>query len=349
MPIKSNFLLSTLLVLLTTTFNSYCQGTTEFEIKLPEQPTAGAKYGKFRFVDQRNGPGLLGFVQTGALNRKSMVFDKIPIEQQLTKVFDALADKTKIGELLFQLRYCAFSEQTLSMNEHGFFVIRANVYAKKGDLYQSVFGIDTMIRVSAVDVTNKLLRTGGEAFVKLIDSGLKRDPRGKMYSFNDVVKIDSIEKKGFAAYDAKVLTDGIYNSSLSFFLQLPDSKIDSGINEIDNITFYTVNEKGKLRKLKATNCYSVVYKGDAYISYDGYFYKLARRDDEYLLSINLPVGTDPYTGTDVIPTSYGMAGGINGGAIGGLIGVTFDVAMKPRNKEIFIKLDHVTGKLMIQY
>src|SRR4051812_14686435 len=84
-------------------FCSVAQGTTEFEIKLPEKHIEGSKYGKFKFLDQRNGTGIMGFVQTGALNRKSVVVEKTPLDQQLSKAFDVLADKTKDTEMLFQL------------------------------------------------------------------------------------------------------------------------------------------------------------------------------------------------------------------------------------------------------
>lgn len=346
---KLNRLFSVLLVLLTAGLNSYSQGTTEFEIKIPEKRTEGAKYGNFRFIDQREGTGFMGFVQTGALNRKSVVLEKTPVEQQLSKVFDVLADKSKEAEMLLQLRYCAFSEQTLSMSEHGFFAVRANLYAKKGELYQAILGIDTIIRVSAMDVTNKILRTGSETLVKLIDSGLKSDPTGKIYSLNEVAKIDSIEKIGFAAYKSPSLTDGIYSSSLSFLLQQPDAKIDSAKADENSITVYITNEKGKQKKLKAIDSYAVVHKGEAYITYARNFYKLTRQRDDFVLTINLPLGTDPYTGIVVASTNYSMLGGMNGGAIGGLIGASVDVAMKPRNKEIFIKLDHMTGRLMIAY
>jgi hypothetical protein len=348
---KLNFirLFSGFFILLIAYLNSYSQGTTEFEIKMPEKRTEGAKYGKFRFIDQRGGTGFMGFVQTGALNRKSVVLENTSLEQQLSKVFDVLADKTKDAEMLFQTRYCAFSEQTLSMSEHGYFAVRANLYAKKGESYQAILGIDTIIRVSAMDVTNKLLRTGGETLIRLIDSGLKSDPTGKIYSLNEVTKIDSIEKIGFAAYKSTTLTDGIYSSSLSFLLQQPDAKIDSAKAEQNSIVVYITNEKGKQKKLKATDSYAVVHKGEAYITYARNFYKLTRQNNDFVLTINLPLGTDPYTGIVVASTNYSMLGGMNGGAIGGLIGASFDAAMKPRNKEIFIKLDYVTGRLMIAY
>lgn len=349
MILKSKRSFFIFLLILTTGFSSLAQGTTEFELKMPEKRTEGANYGKFRFIDQREGTGFMGFVQTGALNRKSVVLENTPLEQQLSKVFDALADKTKDAEMLFQLRYCAFSEQTLSMSEHGFFAVRANLYAKKGESYQAILGIDTIIRVSAMDVTNKILRTGGETLVKLIDSGLKSEPAGKIYSLSEVAKIDSIEKIGFPAYKSPALTDGIYYSSLSFLLQQPDAKVDSAKAEENSIIVYITNEKGKQKKLKATDSYAVVYKGEGYITYARNFYRLTRQNNDFVLAISLPLGTDPYTGIVVASTNYGMVGGMTGGAIGGLIGASFDVAMRPRNKQIFIKLDHITGRLMIAY
>jgi len=329
--------------------NTYAQGTTEFEIKLPVLPTENAKYGKFKFIDQRDGSGYMGFVQTGGLNRMSVVLEKNPLHQQLSKVFDVLADKAKEEELLLQLRYCAFSEQTLSAGEYGFFAVRANLYAGKGDSYQAIIGIDTIIKVSAVDVTQKLLRKGGETLIKLIDSGLRSVPKGRIYTYNDVVKIDSIEKIGFAAYKAPALTDGVYRSSLSFLLQLPDGKIDSAKTEDNDVIAYITNEKGKQKKLKATDCYAVVYNGDAYITYVRNFFKLTRQNEDFLLSINLPIGTDPYTGTVVSSTTYGMMGGMAGGLMGAAIGSAVDAASRPRSRGIDIKLDHISGRLMIQY
>jgi len=49
----------------------------------------------------------------------------------------------------------------------------------------------------------------------------------------------------------------------------------------------------------------------------------------FLLSINLPIGTDPYTGIVVSLTNYGMIGDISGGLTGVAIGSAFDAATHP--------------------
>lgn len=336
------------LVLSATCIKSYAQ-KTEFEISLPEKHTDGAKYGKFRFVDQRGSSMFMGFVQTGALNRKSLVVEKDPLEQQLSKVFDALADKTKDGELLLQLRYCNFSEHTGSFSENGYFALRANLYAKKDDLYQSLLSIDTVISVSAMDVTNRLLRTGGETLINFIDSGLTIDPKGRIYSFNDIVKIDSIQKSVQALYNSSTLKDGLYSTSQAFFTQQPDVQIINAENKVNSIVVYINNEKGKKIKVKPAKQYAVVYQGEAYISYNNNFYKIIRQGDDFVSSFGVPLGTDPFTGAFVVSTTYGMIGGMTGGLIGAAVGSAFDAAAAPSVHGLSLKLDYVTGKLMTLY
>ena len=143
--------------------------------------------------------------------------------------------------------------------------------------------------------------------------------------------------------------DGIYLNPGSFLKQQPDVLISSAKNDGKNIVAYTTNEQGNEKKVKATDCYAIVYQGKLYISYSKNFYYLSKENNDFTLTANIPIGTDPYSGTFVTSTNYGMTGGMNGGAIGGLIGATVDVAMRPTQKGLWVKLDHITGRLMIVY
>ncbi|RYZ98807.1 MAG: hypothetical protein EOP47_18415 [Sphingobacteriaceae bacterium] len=259
------------------------QTTEDFTIKLTDSTVIkNSLYDHINVLDVRLNPTNYGTVQVGAFNRRTKVMPVKPLETQfrdiLASVIDSNAQK---GELLLQVRKFGFGELTSGFSENGYGYFRLGLYARNGDNYQKLKTIDTVINVSSVDVTHKLFRVTSEYLTHFITSNLTRHPSGSLYNYNDLVKIDSIEKQQIPLYTAEKYTDGIYVSYKSFFNQTPDKQGEVKVTTETIKSVKIPDAKGKLNTVSAKELYAVVFEGRLYIATNYGFYPLIKQNNDF--------------------------------------------------------------------
>lgn len=316
--------------LLVSSLDLFAQNRTEdFEITLPEQKIGNSLYNMIAFIDSRYDTTFMGIVQLGAFNKKAKVVPETPFSTQLKNVLNSLTDATsKDGELLFQLRQFNFAEVTGAMSEKGYCYVRADLYARLDGSYQKINSIDTVIFIKAMDVTRALFRKGSRTMTDFIAGSLLKKPYdSNYYSLNDVIKMDSIEKRRIKVYNTSKYNDGLYTNYQSFMDQIPDKQI---IVEWENnkiVSMSTLNENGKRVKVKTKDAYSVVIEGEPFVATDYGFYQLKKVDDDFKFIGRAKVAAN--TG-DVIAASVFF------GVVGGLIATNAQATFE-------MKIDHING------
>lgn len=227
------------------------------------------------------------------------------------------------GKLLFVLSRFAFKEATSATSETGYFYVRAMLLAANGEKYNLVGTLDTVERFRAMDVTQRLLRTGAKILTGFIQDNLAKSPsEGPSYSLYEIRNIDSLQKSSIPLYTSEKYIDGIYADYNEFKNQQP------------SITNFSaeVNKKGKLSKVELENktgidaddYYVVVYKGLPYLSTKYGYYPIEKRGNDFY-----------YTGK-IKSYRQAPALGIMFGLIGALVASTGTEIVEHR-------LDHISG------
>jgi tetratricopeptide (TPR) repeat protein len=312
--------------------NLFSQNKTEdFVITLPEQKIPNSLYKTISFIDSRYDTTNMGIVQLGVFNRKARVVPKTHFSEQLKNVLNALTDSTsKDGELLFQLRQFNFAEITGSLSEKGYCYLRADLYAKTNDQYQKTGSIDTVILVKAGDVTRAMFRNGSKTITNFIGSNLLQSPTDAVsYSYNDVMHIDSIEKRRINVYNAAGYKDGAYKDFQSFARQEPDYDsltVTFKDGKIDRVK--TPGEDGKMTTLKAKNMYALVHQGQIFIVTEYGDYPVEKRNDDFYFIGKAKVS---------LSTGDAIAAGLFFGIMGQLMA-------EEASQGVFeMKIDHING------
>ncbi|MBE7178108.1 MAG: hypothetical protein INR69_17025 [Mucilaginibacter polytrichastri] len=306
--------------------------THEFTLVQPTQKTANSLYNTLKFIDSRVDDADMGFVQTGALNRNATVISTIPVSAQMHDAMGAMLDSSAAdGELLYQLRQLRFAEVTGAFNEKGYCQMRLALYARQNDDYIQLARIDTVLEVSGVDVTNKLLKHSSKMLTDLIALNLTRKPEGKSLTLDDVKNVDLIEKKDLPVFTADKFTDGLYTSYASFKQQVPDKSAAVEMKNDTTISWVkAADATGKMIKQRSRDVYAVVHNGKPYIATPYGFYALSRQDNDL-----------QFTGRIKATADMGnvMAGALMFGMAGALLTAQGDA-------EYAMKIDHVSGNFV---
>ncbi len=298
--------------ILVTSTGIFAQNRTEdFELILPQEKIQNSLYNTINFLDSRYDTTFMGIVQLGAFNKKAKVIPHIPLATQLMTVMNSLTDESaKNGELLFQLRQINFAEITGAVSEKGYCYFKADLYAKNNDQYQRISSIDTVILVKSMDVTRSLFRNGSKTITSFIgDNLLKKAANPPYYNFNEVVNMDSIEKRNIVVYNIANYADGLYDTYASFKNQTPDAEIKVEMKNEKIVSVKAPDKNGKAIKVKPKDIYAIVYNGQAFIATEYGYYPLQKKDDDFLFTGKAKVSAK--TG-DVIAASlfFGIIGGL---------------------------------------
>jgi hypothetical protein len=304
--------------------------TKEFEILLPENKIPNSLYSSIDVIDSRIDKSHIGIVQVGALNRKAKVVLETPFLTQLEKVIYSLTDSTASkGKLLFHLRQLTFAEITGAMSEKGYCYMRAALYSRNDQEYRKLAAIDTVVLIKSMDVTKSLLRNGSKLVTNFIASSLHLHGKDTVsYGYNDIVKMDSIEKRKLVVYNTEKYAEGLYYNYESFKNQMPDKQItvkkkkDGSISAVS-----TLETNGKPVKIKPKDTYAFVYEGNAFIATEYGFYPLNKTNDDFYFIGQTKVSANS---TDVIGAT------ILFGLIGGLLA-------SDTNATFVMKVDHING------
>jgi hypothetical protein len=302
-------------------------------------PVNEKKLGKFLYteidyIESRADSTQMGFVQVGAFNKKASIITNTPLNLQLKTMVKYLTDSTlkMDSKLIFQLRKLEFAELT-TRTENGYFSLRANLFVRKGDQCQKLLAIDTSLIIHSSDVTKPLLRTGGNIIRDFISLGLQRKPiDSTYYTFNELRKMDSLDKLKLRLYYAQKYREGIYMNYASFRDQgqpLPIVIDTSGTKKKSVIK--TKNQYGLLVNIDPQSCYAYVYNNQIYVSTPYGYYPLTKSGDDFY-----------YTGKARVSADIGamLIGGLLMGGYG--VGRAAD-----NNTAVFeMKLDYIDGSFI---
>lgn len=305
--------------------------TEPYSFQLPDKKVNSSLYNKISVVDARNDTSNMGIIQTGAFNKQNLLVAKEPLRTQFNNILNALVDSSqKQGQLIIQLRRLRFNEVTSAVSEKGYFTFKAELYAFNNGSYKKISSIDTLSTVGAMDVTNKNLKKGSEIIAEFISSNLKKEPVETIYySYNDILKVDSIEKKTFKLYTTDAYTDGVYLTYNAFRDQTPSAKLMvDGDEPLKNNTKMQ-DSAGVWRKIKLTSVYALVYKGKPYIATQYGYYPLTKSNNDFIFTGKGNVSTN----TSVM-MGYAIFGAL-GGAIAASEKSTFEM-----------KIDQESGQLI---
>jgi len=310
--------------------NAFSQIRTQnFDFTLPDQKITGSLYKTIKLIDSRQDTLSVGIIQRGIFNEKTKQIPKPSFSIQLSNILNALTDSSASdGELLLHLRQFNFAEVTSSFSEKGYCYIRAELFSKNNDKYQLLDRIDSVVLVKAGDVTIPLLRRSSQALSGFIGNNLQKasvDPG--FYSFNDIIKMDSLEKIKIPVYNASSYTEGLYKTFTSFSNQLPDNQITATIKKEKISNVKMVIDSARSEPVNKKDIYAIVYKGVPYISTEFGYYRLNKIDGDF-----------HFTGRAKTTANSGdvVVASIFFGLIGGLLASSSDAVFEMR-------IDHLSG------
>jgi hypothetical protein len=322
------------LLALSAVFTSSAQDKIKyFELALTDQKPVNSLYTAIKLLDSREDTSNYGLVRVGTLDKEAAVQSNGSLETQLNTILSkATASVCGNNELLFQLRRLKFVEKAEADKEYGYCFFRANIYSGK-DQFQIVSTIDTFIVVESGDVTKVILEEANKAIVKFVVGALgKNVQKEPVYTFNEIVKIDSIEKAKIKVYNANEFNNGIYVSFESFKNQTPDFSLFSITFEDGEITeIKAKNSKGKVKKIKSDNVYAIVNNGKPFISAEFGFYPLVKNNNDFY-----------FIGDDKINYIKGQV--VKSNSI--FSSTEYVFSPMPLTSVFEIKVDHVNGKFM---
>lgn len=307
--------------------------TKRFDIALPSSKVPNSLYKTVKLVDVRPEPENLGFVQTGAFNRKARLIAETPLAEQLSFAMDALTDKTaQGGELFLLLRQFSFAEAITGMNERGYCRFRAVLFARKGDTFQTLAVADTIITVKAVDVTSRLLEQGSKALTEFLSANLAKVPAdSEACTSTEVIHFDEIEKKRLPLYTATRYKDGLYKTFAALAYQQPDEGdfIVTVSKDKRPLAVKRINQKGKPEGVSTKELYAFVKDGEPYVATAYGYYPLLKKDGDFYFEGRTKVAANA---NDVMMASlfFGVIGGV--------------LASTSSSEVVEMKIDHLTGR-----
>jgi hypothetical protein len=305
------------------------QNIVDFQLAAPVAKASGNLYRSLRIMDFRNDTTSMGFVKTGFFDRKGSVIPKIPLATQLSRYFYKLADtEGKTKDMVLLLRRDKFEVMTVGTRDYGAFSFRANLFEAKDGQYRQIASIDTISTVSsAMTVTTALLDTGKKFLEKFISDNVSTVPNGAIYSYNDILHLDSMEKRAIKLYNTPTYADGLYLTYKSFMNQVPDKQITVEPGDVNYGVVKAADANGKMQRAKPQKVYALVYHGQPYISSRGNYYPLKKDNDDFYFTGAVRVSSG--VGNMVLVSSFGVLGALIGS---GGSEATF-----------YVKLDHVDG------
>lgn len=262
--------------------------TVKFSLLAPSQKVLGSLYSGIEVLDIRYDTGSLGIIQQGFSKKIFTVLPDTSFTVQAQKILDQVAENAANGKLLLLLRFFKFIELMDRSKQTGYCYIRADMYAEKGNRYFRLSGIDTAIsiqRSSYSELNPLLFRESSNAVTGFISKNCLLAPLNEIsYTFEELLKIDSIEKRTIPVYNATVYTDGIYLSYQSFRDQLPDYEIksvDTSDNEIAMLHAKAVG--GGTKRINPREVFAVIKSGIIYMPAERGFGILKKRGDDFFL------------------------------------------------------------------
>jgi len=314
------------------------ESTIRFSLNPPAEKITGSLYSTIAVTDIRYDSSNLGMVQQGFSKKNYTVVPDTSFNVQAQKVLDAIAPGAGNGHLLMLLRFFKFTELMDRSKQTGYCYFRANMYAKKDGRYFPLSVIDTAIvirRSSYAELNALLFKESSHAITAFISKNLVIAPvNADSYTLEQLVQVDSIEKRAIPIYSASSFKDGIYLTYPSFKNQVPDLEIksvDTSDNEIAML--HAKKQDGGTLRVNPRELYAVIHAGTIYMPAGRGYGILKKRDNDFYLKGEAAVTYDNVAGHKIV-----------GAVLLGAPGILSNPKASYRHFEM--KLDHLDGLLI---
>lgn len=298
-----------------------------FSLAVPSYKVSNSLYNKITVIDMRPDTSNYGLIQKGLSNKKAMLISDTPLSQQTENLLAAIIDNSgKSSDLVMIIKRFSFSEMTLSFSEKGYFNLIASLHAKQGQGYQRIAAIDTSVIISAMDVTNAILKKGSSVFADFIANNLTKVPAGDILTYADMIKDDGADKERMPVYYTDSYIDGVYKNYEAFLKQIPSGNILVEGDSISKKTVKSLFTDGKFRKVDPTKVYAIVVYGKPYIATKYGYYPLKKANGIFSFIARVPTASS----TDMVVASVAL------GLAGSLIA-------SGANNVLEIRIDRYTG------
>ena len=279
-------------------------------MEFPETKVSNSLYNRIQLLDLREDTTNLGIVQTGGFNRKETLIANPALRKQLRIILGELTDSAtaQSGELLLRLQHFRFSEITGGYSQSGFCQLGAELLAKNGTGYQLLDTLNTNVTIDkASDVTDKILKAGGDRLTAFIAKNLTRTAGGRSYSYAEVQKLDSFRKRNLPVYNTNTYTNGLYRSYDAFVAQRPDAQISADLKGDKLRRVWEVTPEGEREeKPNPAKIYGVVFEGIPYIATEFGYYPLRKVKDDFIFEGHMRLGSDEMAQN--MSVAFGLAG-----------------------------------------
>lgn len=320
-----------LLLIFTPLLNVFSQNLTEdFKLDMPESKVKSV-YSKLTVIDARTDTTNIGIIQKGAFNRKAFLKASVPLKNQIQEVFKNMitTDSLSTNELVFNLRDYRFAELTQAFKETGYCYLRADLFVKKESGYQKIDSVDAVYEVNAMDVTKKNIRNGSNKLIDFIGANVKFLKSGANFTFEDILNINSIEKRKIPVYNTTTYTDGIYSNYKQFKAMNPsDPKFELTRNKKEKITkLERIAMDGSKYEVHPGEIYCVIENGKIFMTSSYGFFPAEFKNDDFYFQGKAKANAS--TGNVVMASAFF-------GIIGGLIA-------SDASAQFEMKIDHLNG------
>jgi hypothetical protein len=275
-----------------------------FQLTAPPRKPVRSLYRTIIFFDSRQDTAI-GTWLTGPDNKPAKLVLTNSVQPQLANVLNAYTDAgSGNGAILFQLKRFSFAEPARTR----YCYLRATIYTLKDAGYVRLASLDTTLVITfAAELPSVLAQEGNQVIDDFIAKTILLPGTDTVvYSYNDLVHIDSVEKRRIPVYNTNNYTEGLYGTYNAFMNQRPDVRGEVKEKSDGKLSVRVLDPKWEDPK-GLVHIFAVVYKGVPYVVTHYGDYPLQKQNDDFYFTGKLRVtpATDGKAGVDV---SSGLMG-----------------------------------------
>jgi hypothetical protein len=291
------------LLLLPCTFLFSQDLSSVFQLTVPPRKPVKSLYRVIAFFDSRQDT-TIGTWLSGPDKPVRLVL-KTPVQPQLVNILNAYTDGgSGNGAILFQLKRFSFAEPARTR----YCYLSAAIYALKDEGYAKLASLDTTLVITyAAELPSVLAQEANQVIDDFIAKAiLLPATTAAVYKYDDLVHIDSVEKRKIPVYNTSTYTEGLYGTYNAFMNQRPDVRGEVKEKSDGKLSIRILDPKWEDPK-GLTHIFAVVYKGVPYVVTHYGDYPLQKQNDDFYFTGKLRVtpATDGKAGVDV---SSGLMG-----------------------------------------
>ena len=275
-----------------------------FQLTVPPRKPVKSLYRVIAFFDSRQDT-TIGTWLSGPDNKPVRLVLKTPVQPQLVNILNAYTDAgSGNGAILFQLKRFSFAEPARTR----YCYLSAAIYALKDEGYAKLASLDTTLVITyAAELPSVLAQEANQVIDDFIANAILLPATAAVvYKYDDLVHIDSVEKRKIPVYNTTTYAEGLYGTYNAFMNQRPDVKGEVKEKSDGKLSIRILDPKWEDPKgLK--HIFAVVYKGVPYVVTHYGDYPLQKQNDDFYFTGKLRVtpATDGKAGVDV---SSGLMG-----------------------------------------